>query len=165
MKTSKKFFATLWAALIAVSGVGAAALATKTADDVNGAKAAAVDATVTDEQTTGDQTTTDEQTTGDQTTTDEQTTGDQTTTEEEDHILGDVDGDKEIDTADALLCLKSRVGLTQLTEKQFKAADVIVDNTVDTNDALAILKYTVNLINDFADAQPTDAETTAVETK
>lgn len=153
MKTSKKFFATLWAALIAVSGVGVAALATNTNDDTDGVKASAVDATVTDSETTGDQNTTDEQ-----------TTGDQTTTEEQDHIAGDVDGNKVIDTADALLCLKSKVGLVKLTDKQFKAADVIVDGEVDTNDALAILKYVVKIIDNF-DNLTTDVETTAVQTK
>lgn len=60
--------------------------------------------------------------------------------------LGDVNGDGYIDSADAMLCLRSAVGLKKLTEEQKSAADVNKDGFVDAGDAIKILRYDAKLI-------------------
>ena len=60
--------------------------------------------------------------------------------------LGDVNGDGYIDSADAMLCLRSAVGLKKLTEEQKSAADVNKDGFVDAGDAIMILRYDAKLI-------------------
>ena len=60
--------------------------------------------------------------------------------------LGDVNGDGYIDSADAMLCLRSAVGLTELTAEQKSAADVNKDGFVDAGDAIKILRYDAKLI-------------------
>ena len=60
--------------------------------------------------------------------------------------LGDVNGDGYIDSADAMLCLRSAVGLTELTAEQKSAADVNKDGFVDAGDAIMILRYDAKLI-------------------
>lgn len=61
--------------------------------------------------------------------------------------LGDVNGDGYIDSADAMLCLRSAVGLTELTAEQKSAADVNKDSFVDAGDAIKILRYDAKLID------------------
>ena len=61
--------------------------------------------------------------------------------------LGDVNGDGYIDSADAMLCLRSAVGLKKLTEEQKSAADVNKDGFVDAGDAIKILRYDAKLID------------------
>ena len=61
--------------------------------------------------------------------------------------LGDVNGDGYIDSADAMLCLRSAVGLKKLTEEQESAADVNKDGFVDAGDAIKILRYDAKLID------------------
>lgn len=61
--------------------------------------------------------------------------------------LGDVNGDGYIDSADAMLCLRSAVGLTELTAEQKSAADVNKDGFVDAGDAIKILRYDAKLID------------------
>lgn len=61
--------------------------------------------------------------------------------------LGDVNGDGYIDSADAMLCLRSAVGLTELTAEQKSAADVNKDGFVDAGDAIRILRYDAKLID------------------
>lgn len=62
--------------------------------------------------------------------------------------LGDVNGDGYIDSADAMLCLRSAVGLGEkLTEAQEKAADVNKDGLIDAGDAIRILRYDAKLID------------------
>ena len=59
---------------------------------------------------------------------------------------GDVNGDGYIDAADALLCLRTSVGLITLTPEQEAAADVNHDGLVDAGDAILILRYDARLI-------------------
>ena len=62
--------------------------------------------------------------------------------------LGDVNGDGYIDSADAMLGLRSAVGLGEkLTEAQEKAADVNKDGLIDAGDAIKILRYDAKLID------------------
>lgn len=61
--------------------------------------------------------------------------------------LGDVNGDGYIDSADAMLCLRSAVGLKKLTEAQEAVADVNGDGFIDAGDAIKILRYDAKLIN------------------
>lgn len=61
--------------------------------------------------------------------------------------LGDVNGDNEVDSLDALKILKHDVGLIKLNNEFLKAADVNNDGNVDSLDALKILKYDVGTSN------------------
>lgn len=61
--------------------------------------------------------------------------------------LGDVNGDGYIDSADAMLCLRSAVGLKKLTEAQEAVADVNGDGFIDAGDAIKILRYDAKLID------------------
>lgn len=63
--------------------------------------------------------------------------------------LGDVDGDDDIDAADALLTLKAVVKLVTLTEDQIACADVDGNQSIEAGDALLILQKVVNLIEIF----------------
>lgn len=60
---------------------------------------------------------------------------------------GDVDGDGAVTSSDALLVLRSIVGLIELTEEQFYQANISnpSEPIIDTTDALVILKYVVGL--------------------
>lgn len=60
--------------------------------------------------------------------------------------LGDVNGDGYIDAADALLCLRTSVGLIMITPEQEAAADVNHDGLIDAGDAILILRYDARLI-------------------
>lgn len=60
--------------------------------------------------------------------------------------ISDVDGDDEITAADALLVLRSIVGLQTMTEEQKECADWNMDGEVTAVDALLILKKIVGLI-------------------
>lgn len=60
--------------------------------------------------------------------------------------LGDVNGDGYIDAADALLCLRTSVGLITFTPEQEAAADVNHDGLIDAGDAILILRYDARLI-------------------
>ena len=57
--------------------------------------------------------------------------------------LGDLDGDGEITAADALVMLRSSVGLEEFTPEQTALADIDHDGAVTANDALAVLRYSV----------------------
>ena len=63
--------------------------------------------------------------------------------------LGDLSGDGNVTTVDALNCIKAAVGITKLDANQTKAADVDGDGKVTTADALLILKYSVGIIKKF----------------
>jgi hypothetical protein len=54
------------------------------------------------------------------------------------YLLGDVDGDGDVDEDDALLAAKSEAGLVTLTASQMLRADVDKNSTVDIRDAYAI---------------------------
>lgn len=62
-----------------------------------------------------------------------------------DVTYGDVDGNGEIDSNDALLAMQAEVGLATLTEAQIKAADVDGNGEVDSNDALLMMRAEVGL--------------------
>jgi len=59
--------------------------------------------------------------------------------------LGDVNGDAEVNTIDALNALKYDVGSLTLSDAQKKALDVNKDGELNTLDALYLLKYDVGL--------------------
>ena len=65
------------------------------------------------------------------------------------NIIGDVDGDTSVTTADALRILRNSVGIESFDEMQQINADVNFDNEIDSLDALEVLRKTVNLISDF----------------
>lgn len=59
-------------------------------------------------------------------------------------VLGDINGDGEVDARDSLRILKYAVGTYELNGEFFKAADLNKDGEVDARDSLRILKYSVN---------------------
>ncbi len=57
-------------------------------------------------------------------------------------LLGDINGDGEVNSVDALLALRYNAGtVTDLTAQQLFQGDVNSDNTVNSVDALEILEY------------------------
>ena len=64
-------------------------------------------------------------------------------------VYGDVNGDGRINTADAVIVLKSTVGMVQLDDEQKSAADVNRNGMVNTADATCILKYAAGIIAVF----------------
>ena len=67
---------------------------------------------------------------------------------------GNVDGDEEVTTNDAIAVLRSLVKLTTFDDAQTTAADVNQDGTVDVNDAITILKHLVKLIPELPVPKP-----------
>lgn len=65
------------------------------------------------------------------------------------NILGDVDGNGEIEAADALFALKAVVKLVTLAEDQIACADVDGNESIEAADALFILQKVVKLIEIF----------------
>ncbi len=61
----------------------------------------------------------------------------------EEIVLGDLNGDEQINAKDALEVLKAAVGKVNLTEEQKTAADVNKDGDINAKDALEILKKAV----------------------
>lgn len=59
-------------------------------------------------------------------------------------ILGDVNGDKSVNSNDALLVLNHSVNIKPLTKEQIKIADVNNDGFCNGSDALAILNISTN---------------------
>ena len=59
---------------------------------------------------------------------------------------GDIDGDGEVTAADALLALRTAMGMMELTEAQFEEADVDGDGEVTAADALLILRASMNIV-------------------
>lgn len=63
-------------------------------------------------------------------------------------ILGDVNGDGQVDSADALMILRNSVGLETFDDTQRFLGDVNEDNdNIDSSDALAVLRYSVGMID------------------
>ena len=65
------------------------------------------------------------------------------------YTLGDVNGDREINSTDALLTLQGAVKKTILTDLQKLAANVNRDAEINSTDALMILQYAVKKISGF----------------
>ena len=59
--------------------------------------------------------------------------------------FGDVDGDGAVDSSDALLVMRTSVGLETLTDDQFDRGDVNSDGLIDTTDALFILQMATGM--------------------
>ena len=62
-------------------------------------------------------------------------------------VLGDTNGDKNADIADALMIARYDAGLIQLDETQLSVSDVNKDGGVDIADALMVARYDAGLIN------------------
>ncbi len=64
-------------------------------------------------------------------------------------VLGDLDSDGFVDSADALLVLRMSVGLQPSTPESKAAADIDSNSQIDSSDALAILRHSVGIgVND-----------------
>lgn len=61
-------------------------------------------------------------------------------------VQGDLDGDGEVTSYDALLTLKASVGIVELTPEQEKLADMNDDGEITSEDALTVLKMSVGII-------------------
>ena len=59
-------------------------------------------------------------------------------------VIGDVNGDGEVDARDSLRILKNSVGTYDLNSEYAEAADLNGDGTIDSRDSLRVLKYSVN---------------------
>ncbi|WP_230398086.1 DUF5695 domain-containing protein [Novisyntrophococcus fermenticellae] len=64
-------------------------------------------------------------------------------------LLGDVNGDGKVDTADSALLLKYTAELTDLSKENLDAADVNRDQKQDTKDVTQILKLSAEMIDSF----------------
>lgn len=64
-------------------------------------------------------------------------------------VVGDVDNDGDVDTADALMALRYTLGLIELTEDQLAKADVDGDGSVTVIDPLLIARKGLELIDNF----------------
>ncbi|MBQ2110785.1 MAG: hypothetical protein II191_03475 [Clostridia bacterium] len=62
-------------------------------------------------------------------------------------LPGDVDADGEVSVADALLALRSAMGVLELSPEQTGAADMNGDGTVSIDEALVILRKAMGLID------------------
>ncbi len=65
--------------------------------------------------------------------------------QEQDELLGDANGNKTVNSADAAMILRYTVKLEDLSEQALLNADVNLDKKVTAADAAAILRYTVKL--------------------
>jgi len=65
-------------------------------------------------------------------------------------ILGDVDGDGKISSADSLTVLRASVELEHFTEKQTKLGDIDADGNISSGDALYILRGSVGIKSEFS---------------
>lgn len=71
--------------------------------------------------------------------------------------IGDLDGDGEYTSGDALMILKYVVGINTPDEEQFKIADVNKNGKIETTDALRILKKVVGLIDNVAEDESSES--------
>lgn len=63
-------------------------------------------------------------------------------------LLGDVNLDEVVDSADAQALLRYNAELDELSEEQLDAADVNRDEAADSSDAGRILQYTAEMIEE-----------------
>lgn len=64
-------------------------------------------------------------------------------------LLGDVNLDEAVDSADAQALLRYNAELEELSEEQLDAADVNRDEAADSSDAGRILQYAAEMIEEF----------------
>ena len=64
-------------------------------------------------------------------------------------LLGDVNGNYQIESMDALIILRYSLGVIEASSFNMVAADVNQDGSVDTYDALLILRYALGLLESF----------------
>ena len=57
-----------------------------------------------------------------------------------------MDGDGQLTSFDALVILRSSLGMVQLTVAEYKTADVDLDGDVNSSDALFVLRKSLGLI-------------------
>ena len=67
---------------------------------------------------------------------------------------GNVDGEGEVTSSDALMALQAATGKVKLSSAQQEAADVDGDGKITANDALQILQYVTQKINEFSGSAP-----------
>jgi len=63
--------------------------------------------------------------------------------------IGDVNGDGEVDIADAILIMKHDAGVTVIDQTLKMLGDVNQDGEIDIADAILIMKYDASLIQHF----------------
>ncbi len=68
---------------------------------------------------------------------------------EGEYVLGDVDGNKVVELADAQLALKAALKIDTLEGNALKAADVHKNGSIELNDAQMILKKALKIIDSF----------------
>ena len=64
-------------------------------------------------------------------------------------VLGDFNGDGQIDTTDAKLIMQYDLGLLDADELSLMASDVNSDGVVDTTDAKLVMQFDIGLITEF----------------
>lgn len=78
--------------------------------------------------------------------------------------LGDVNGDRKINSADALMVLQYSTKLIEFNSTQKSAADVNGDKQINSSDALEILKYSIGESSVITTRKPTTTTTTTTTT-
>ena len=59
------------------------------------------------------------------------------------NLIGDIDGDEDINSYDALMILRISVGLNTIEPEYVVYADTDGDGTITSNDSLVALRYSV----------------------
>lgn len=65
------------------------------------------------------------------------------------YLIGDINGDGTIDSADSLLAMQYSVGTASLTDMQKVRADVNFDGSINSTDSMMINQYGVDVIRTF----------------
>ena len=71
-----------------------------------------------------------------------------------DGLLGDVDSDKKVTSADALSILRNSAGLEKYSPQQKQVADIDNDGTISSADALAALRFSSGIIENSKIGKP-----------
>ena len=56
-------------------------------------------------------------------------------------MIGDIDGDNDVDMRDALLLFQHVSGQNELTDAELENADVVEDGVINVKDALKLYQY------------------------